>query len=180
MRLFLADIGDLIGPLLLVLFAVAPRLFGKGKKKPKPKPRPAAPPPAYEPPEEPVYVEMEENTPPPSPEPAQELPELAEVLQEILGRKQYEPEPEPKLEPEPEPMPRPVSMEPQPLEPIRWDVHHGLKKSQISPADSSARRKRHRHLISGRESLRDIILLREILGPPRSLQPVEDWESGGS
>ncbi len=178
MRLFLADIGDILGPLLLVLFAVLPRLFGKGKKKPKPKPRPVTPPPAYERPDEPVYVEMEEATPPPSPEPAQEFPELAEVLQEILGRKQYEAEPEPEIEPEP--APAAPSMEPQALEPIQWDEHHGLKKSQISPPARSARRRRHRNLLSGRESLRDVILLREILGPPRSLQPVEEWESGGS
>jgi len=180
-RIFLADFGDLLGPLLLVLFAIMPRLFGskkKGKKKkqvyqPEPTPQSVE----YE---EPEYVEVEAAPPPPPPQPVQDLPELAEVLQELLGREKVEEEIPPPYVPEPKPEPTKVDPEPPILEDDFGD-HHALPVDMISkPVMHRRHHRQRRALLGDRLSLRQAVLLREILGPPRSLQALEKWENGGS
>ncbi len=181
MRIFLADFGDLLGPLLLVLFAVMPRLFGSKKKKAQKAARQQAPPPQpveYQEPEF-VEVEVEAAPPPPSPRPVQELPELAEVLQELLGRKQLEKEIPPPYELEQEPEIEGESLE-IPVPAIDLDDHHALSQNLISQPVYRKRSRRRRMALNDRFSLRQAVLLREVLGPPRSLQPLEKWENGGS
>ncbi len=191
MRIFLADFGDLIGPLLLIAFAVLPRFFKSKKKKissTRPRPQQVSPPPAARP-----APAMEMEAPP---EPELDIPELAElgeVLQELLGQKRPEPSPPPLPEPEfvesSEPQPRDYYEEPaeaayvsdfkqRPEEP--WETHHLLASDRLTSPAQVQRRNKHRNLFTNRSSLKDLMVLREILGPPRSLQPIEDWDSGGS
>lgn len=179
MRIFLADFGDLIGPLLLVLFAVMPRIFGSKKKKAKKAARQQLPTPQPDEYKEPEFVEVEVEAapPPPPPRPVQELPELAEVLQELLGREKVEEEIPPPYVPEPEPEPQSLET---PAPAIEVDSHHALSQDLISQPVLRKRTKRRRIALNDRFSLRQAVLLREVLGPPRSLQPLEKWENGGS
>ena len=63
MRIFLADFGDLLGPLLLVLFAVLPRVFGSKKKAKKAAQKPVTPSSQPEEYKVPEYVEVGASTP---------------------------------------------------------------------------------------------------------------------
>jgi len=204
MRVIFADLMDLLGPLLLILLAVLPRMLKRDKQQ---KSRPASGPgPAARPPiprRGPVDL-----PPPPPPQPARELADLEEILQEMLGRRKAEPNVDPQLEPEMEPEPVFIEVEgpaeepyvrdyyKEPAEPAYhsdykqtdfqeapdqpWSFHHSLKADQLSDTAPAPRAPRHRALLAGRDSLRDLIVLREVLGPPRSLQPMETWDQGGA
>ena len=177
MRIFLADFGDLLGPLLLVLFAVLPRVFGSKKKAKKAAQKPVTPSSQPEEYKVPEYVEVGGAPPPPPPQPEREMPELAEVLRELLGQNQTESEVQAPYAAEPEP--EPVSLEV--VAPtIEEESHHALPINLISRSVKRSRSRRKQVLMGDRFSLRQAILLREILGPPRSLQPLEKWENGGS
>jgi len=125
------------------------------------------------------------------------MADLGEVLQELLGRRRPEPVPPPTPEPEfrqfeesaEEPYQRDYYEEPAekayesdfkqlPEEP--WGVHHSLSPDRLTGPAPAPPLQRHRNLLADRKMLKDLIVLREILGPPRALQPIEDWDTGGS
>ena len=67
--------------------------------------------------------------------------------------------------PDPEPVKRSTSSPPeQAAEP-------GLPGAQVSPDDPAPMRRELRRALSSRDTLRQAILLHEILGPPKALQP---------
>jgi hypothetical protein len=193
-RIFLADFGDLIGPLLLIAFAVLPRLFKSDKKKKKPSAQhrtqqvPSGP--AARPAQS---MEMESA---PIPEPDHDIPELSElgeVLQELLGRKSPEPAPPPLAEAEfveysesqvdgnyGESATKAYESDYKSSPEDPWVSQKGLLADRLTGPATVQRRRKHRTMIANRDSIKDLIVLRDILGPPRSLQPIEDWDSGGS
>jgi len=185
-----ASIFDHPAILLLIVFVTLVRwLLSKAKSRPQnpqsPPPPPPAPPPSRpisrggetQTEEERVRRFLEALGQPPGTTPPKVVPRRPQIRPDILS-------PLPRLKTKPPPLPRAVVPSPPPIETPAWkppapaaetafEVHDVARQTSSEPAQvrrTATVRFDPRIKLGTRQDLRSAIILREIFGPPRSLQ----------